>query len=242
MSDVDFFIQTLKDKGVLVSENTKILDFGCGNGDRVQKMRDLGLQAFGCDLKFKTGENVENLEKDQIIRKIDLDPYRLPFEDAEFDIIISNAVLEHVQNKEEALNELDRILKLGGVGMHYFPSKYGFIETHVFVPFASVIRWYPYLYFWALMEIRKPNQKSMSAHEVVRSNQAYLENSTSYSSASEMKALFSRYSSRVEFVEKTAFLHHQSKILRRIARYILPIPLMPTLFRIFRAVVVITIK
>ena len=242
MADIAFFVETLKRKNIDFNPSVKVLDFGCGNGNRVQKMRDAGIDAYGCDVKFKSGEHADSLEGAGAIRLLQYSPYQLPFEDQEFDCIISNAVLEHVHNKDETFAELDRILKPGGVQMHYFPSKYGVIETHIFVPFASIIQHYYYLYFWAFLGVRKPNQKGMSAEQVVKDNQTYLKQSTCYHSATEIKQYLLRFSSSVEFIEKDAFLYHHSRVMRWVARYVFRLPFMPDLFRVFRAVVVLSTK
>ena len=41
--------------------------------------------------------------------------YELPFEDATFDVVYANAVLQHVRHPERALGEMRRVLRPGGV-------------------------------------------------------------------------------------------------------------------------------
>ena len=45
------------------NKNTKILDFGCGSGDLVQELLDLGYDAYGTDIRFKDGKSRKNLIK-----------------------------------------------------------------------------------------------------------------------------------------------------------------------------------
>ncbi len=52
----------------------------------------------------------------------------LPFDDASFDVVISNAVFEHLPDVPAALAQVARVLKPGGVchiGIHLFPSLSG---------------------------------------------------------------------------------------------------------------------
>ena len=39
-----------------LNQNSTILDFGCGNGELVYKLRECGFPAFGCDFEFKLGD------------------------------------------------------------------------------------------------------------------------------------------------------------------------------------------
>ncbi len=49
---------------------------------------------------------------------------RLPFEDAEVDVLTSSSVLEHLPDVEAFLDEAARVLKPGGVMVHIFPGRY----------------------------------------------------------------------------------------------------------------------
>lgn len=51
--------------------------------------------------------------------------YEMDFADAEFDYVYSNAVFEHIDNPEEAVKEVHRVMKPGGVAsivIHLYPS------------------------------------------------------------------------------------------------------------------------
>src|SRR5262249_48932967 len=56
--------------------------------------------------------------------KIELSPYRLPFDADSFDIVLSTSVLEHANNPGEYLPEIHRVLKPGGTAMHLLPGKW----------------------------------------------------------------------------------------------------------------------
>ena len=70
----------------------------------------------------------------------------LPFDDATFDVVVSNHVVEHVGDRSAQQNHLDeiaRVLRPGGVGYLATPSRWAFREPHFKVPFLS---WLPRRY------------------------------------------------------------------------------------------------
>jgi len=42
------------------------------------------------------------------------DAHELPFKDGEFDVVLANEVLEHLQNPQKAIDEMYRVLRKGG--------------------------------------------------------------------------------------------------------------------------------
>jgi len=57
-----------------------------------------------------------------------MDASQTAFADAEYDLVVSNAVFEHIRNVDEVLVEMKRIMKTGGiayVAIHLFPSLSG---------------------------------------------------------------------------------------------------------------------
>jgi SAM-dependent methyltransferase len=179
---------TLTDSGHPVPARGRVLDFGCGNGDLVHLFGGLGYDAFGCDMQFKEGPHVAELTASDHLRLIRETPYSLPFPDAYFDAVFSAQVLEHVQDYAPTLAEVHRVLRPGGVALHQFPSRFRPIETHVFVPFGSCIQNYAWLRLWALLGIRKPSQRGMSASETATENFVYLRDRTNYLRRSEIDA------------------------------------------------------
>jgi SAM-dependent methyltransferase len=75
-----------------------VLDCGCGNGLSVELLADRGFQAFGIDTWVVR-------EQQWLERKagayVVADGTRLPFVDAQFDIVLSSGVLEHIGVHEE---------------------------------------------------------------------------------------------------------------------------------------------
>ena len=183
----------------------KILDFGCGQGELVRRLLERNYNAYGCDRDaYWSGE----LEVDeQRLEVIDAEPYRLPFSDDSFDVVVSTSVFEHAQNKEECFREIHRVLRPGGYSIHLLPSKWYLPrEPHIFVPLANYFwpkcpRWW--LALWARLGVRNSFQHEMTWREVLESNARYCESGISYWSNRRYRDLslriFGDYSSPMRF-------------------------------------------
>lgn len=180
----------------------KVLDFGCGTGSFVRRLRSLGYDAHGCDIgvdwqdpdsDWSRGLPAEAWESSAHLHAIDATPYRLPFPDHTFDAVVSITVMEHVQNKAEAFAEIARVLKPEGQAIHLFPSKWYLLgEPHMHVPLVSwfwpkVPRWW--LALWAMAGIRNEFQKGMTWRQVVAMNADYCSLGLAYFSRSQYERL-----------------------------------------------------
>lgn len=121
------------------SHKSRILDFGCGQGNMVNYLNSLGFDASGCDIT-PAWEDLQDTTSDRF-SMISMNPYRLPYQDGSFDMVFSTSVFEHAQNTEEVFREIYRVLRNGGISMHYYPSKWYLpTEPHIHIPLAN--------YFW----------------------------------------------------------------------------------------------
>jgi len=204
----NLFRRMLSDLGTPLNPSMTLMDFGCGEGHLVQAALSQGLDAYGCDLydvKYSTDWNspaiTGELRKEGRVRAI-LDPYRLPFEDSCMDVVISDQVFEHVLDYPQAIAELHRIMRPGGVFLHSFPSRYRCIEGHIFVPMTSMFRARWWLWLWAALGIRNEFQVGLPVAEVVERNAQFLESGTLYLTPGRIKREFSRHFSSVEYVER----------------------------------------
>lgn len=231
-------IRMIKDLGYNIIKESVILDLGCGKGQSVREMRKLGYQAFGCDMNLDRQADRETMREDKILRIINMKPYRLPFESDSVDFVFSHTVLEHVQNYDETLAEIKRVLGKNGVGLHTFPSKYRLVEAHTNVPFASVLKSYMWIYFWAIMGVRNERQVGMPAREVADRNYAFLRDRTNYLTKKQLKRQFRLYFSEVTFCEsvflKCSNRGHVFYSLSRIFAFI------PSVYSTLRARVLLT--
>jgi len=192
-----------------------VLDFGCGSGGLVRAALARGIDCYGCDIDFShkwtTEAELIDLLQTRRVRQIPGakenvspeagEPYRLPFDDGMFDVVISDQVLEHVRNYPDVIREFARVLKPGGLMLHMFPSRYRLAEPHQFVPLASFFRPYWWLKLWALLGVRNKFQKDVPARDVAQYNRRWLAEHTNYLTVAELRRLFAPAFS-LEFVEK----------------------------------------
>jgi SAM-dependent methyltransferase len=195
---VTFFSAVAADLGRPIGTHSTVLDFGCGRGDAVDAWREAGHEASGCDIALeRSGESLCLIER----------PYRLPFGDATFDLVVSNMVLEHVQDHDAAFREIRRVLRPGGISLHLFPSRWTPIEPHLRVPLATILQKRWWLAVWARLGIRNQFQAGLTWAEVVEFNEKYLRTRTLYLTRKELLAAGHHWFDDVKFVEALALKH-----------------------------------
>jgi len=226
---VPWYTNLLKKVNYSITKECQFLDFGCGDGECVRQFRVSGFNAFGCDIEFpdKSKNDLESYFESGIIRKIEYSsdptdtiekylitrkltpneeiPYRLPFDDNVFDVIVSGQVFEHVMNYRAVLSELRRITKPDGINVHIFPGRWTVREPHTYVPFASAFRPYWWMQLWALVGIRNEFQIGKSARETALRNYWYLKKHTNYLSRKQILQHVSEYFEEYRFAEEAYF-------------------------------------
>jgi SAM-dependent methyltransferase len=103
----------------------RILDWGCGKGHCTYLLRNFGFNVVSCDIERSADDSAFGQETPIIaaenIEVIPLrDAVKLPFESESMDIVLSMGVLEHVNNDLESLQEINRILRPGGLFFDFF--------------------------------------------------------------------------------------------------------------------------
>ncbi|MDT0605396.1 class I SAM-dependent methyltransferase [Croceitalea rosinachiae] len=90
--------------------------------DKLKVLHFAPEQAF--HKRFRKQENLEYLTTDlnSPLADVKADICSLPFEDASFDVILCNHVLEHIEDDTKAMQELHRILKPNGWGIFQIPQ------------------------------------------------------------------------------------------------------------------------
>lgn len=133
--DIYLFDQLLKGT---YSNCHKILDAGCGGGRNLVYFLQNGFDVYGIDPNTNAITAIQQLAQ-SLAPNIPQGNFKvaaaedMPFDDAEFDLVLSSAVLHFAQSKahfEAMLNELWRVLKPGGYFFARLASDIG-IETLV---------------------------------------------------------------------------------------------------------------
>ena len=125
-------------KEELESSNPKVLDFGSGKGNFVHRGMGEGLDIYGAD-PYPNRDEYRRIANSNVALKDrvrEISGGKVDFPDSEFDIVISNMVFEHVENLDEALSEIKRVLKPGGKFLALFPTEDCWWEGHCKLYFA----------------------------------------------------------------------------------------------------------
>jgi SAM-dependent methyltransferase len=85
---------------------SRVLDAGCGRKTRLREYRDRIAELVGVDIDAAAG--AENRALDRFVAADLCAP--LPFEDASFDLVYANFVVEHLDDPTPALQEWRRVL------------------------------------------------------------------------------------------------------------------------------------
>ena len=91
----------------------KVLDVGCAYGFMLEKFPDT-FEKFGIDISDYAIAEAKKRLLNAILTVSNIEDV-LPFTEEFFDIVICNDVLEHLENPENALNNIQRVLKRGGI-------------------------------------------------------------------------------------------------------------------------------
>jgi SAM-dependent methyltransferase len=115
----------------------RVLDYGCGAGEVVAEGLRRGLDIEGAELFFAGGDTRAAAEATGLLgtRIHELSEGRVAAEDGRYDLVVSNQVLEHVEDLDAVLDELARVLAPGGRMLCLFPSREVWREGHCGVPF-----------------------------------------------------------------------------------------------------------
>jgi ubiquinone/menaquinone biosynthesis C-methylase UbiE len=113
----------------------RVLDVGLGNGYFIDKIRQLGYQAVGLDL---SEANIDKLRKrlDSSVELMIGNINRMPFPEASFDCVVVSEILEHLSDVDlhQALDEVRRCLKVGGVVIITVPANENLTASECFCP------------------------------------------------------------------------------------------------------------
>ena len=121
----------------LVSPESVVVDFGAGRGQlgelirnhpkmSIVDLRPIAKRVVGVDIDPIVMQN-ELIHEAHVIKNDNI----LPFAENSVDLIFSTWVLEHVDNPEEFMHEIGRVLKPGGWFCAISPNRWGYVGMAV---------------------------------------------------------------------------------------------------------------
>lgn len=209
-------------------EPIRILDAGCGDGELIAYLQenlpllkptkkfeiygydvcDSGVQCgcfFANTLNFLNSKfnGIKWSERLNLISEVE----SLPYQDGFFHIIISNQVLEHVNNHDLFFSQIKRTLCSEGFSVHLFPLKHYIYEGHLHLPFVhrilnydilfSYIRWLSRFGFGKFQKHKKDMKVNINTYTERHAD--YMIHFTNYVSYKEVLLLGKKHHLRSSF-------------------------------------------
>lgn len=114
--------------GARASEPLDVLDLACGSGHQTLAWAERGFRVAGIDfdrdLLLAGRERMHRAAGDRLSARWTCgDATRLPYEDASFDVVFNNSLLEHVPAWQQVLSETARVLRPGGIFVMYTTNR-----------------------------------------------------------------------------------------------------------------------
>ncbi|MGA2320243.1 MAG: class I SAM-dependent methyltransferase [Solirubrobacteraceae bacterium] len=123
-----------------LAEGREVLDAGCGTGYGTEILAGAGAQrVVGIDRSHEALEDARSSFSGSAREFSLADLHQLPFEDSTFDLAVCFEVIEHVEDQQQAITELRRVLRPGGLLAISSPNRDVYPpgnphHTHEFVP------------------------------------------------------------------------------------------------------------
>ncbi len=121
---------------VPLDSGAKVLELGCGDGFQLSLLRRRFERVFAIDANRRPG-----VAAGFTFAVAEA----LPFPDGYFDLVVSNCVLEHLNDRKRGIEEALRVLRPGGYMAHIVPSRYwkaaGLLLNPVGYPFRILEKW-----------------------------------------------------------------------------------------------------
>jgi SAM-dependent methyltransferase len=106
----------------------RVLDDGCGIGSYVGRLSELAREVYGLDFELeRVQEGARRLGQTDLLCGVG---EHLPFRDCAFDMVLSNEVIEHVDDDREAVREMVRVTRPGGRVLIFCPNRWYPVEQH----------------------------------------------------------------------------------------------------------------
>jgi ubiquinone/menaquinone biosynthesis C-methylase UbiE len=130
-------------------EYSSILDIGCRWGRDIENIiaLNVGVNIVGIDISFDAEYAHERLSNTNKATLLQAQGEALPFRNGAFDIVISSEVVEHIDDTNKFIKEVNRILKKHGTFIVSTPSRFNYVTlAGKIIPnrFKKLLRKYVY--------------------------------------------------------------------------------------------------
>lgn len=118
------------------ARNTRILQWAAGRG----------ATAFGIDLSGPIARDARRNFASGQLKAVVSDVRAIPFADASFDAVYSMGTVEHFDETEQAVREIHRVLKPGGLAVIGVPNRHDPFLRPALAAVMQAFNWYGYGY------------------------------------------------------------------------------------------------
>jgi len=130
-----------------ISSKTKVIDLGVSNYDNAEStnffMKNYPFPKKIVCTGIHSKKSFKKTYKQFTYEKIEKNK-KLPFKDKNFDVLFSNAVLEHVGSSDQQEKFIQESIRIANKIFIVFPNRLFPIEHHTFLPF---LHWFPKIIF-----------------------------------------------------------------------------------------------
>lgn len=116
-------------------KNKQILDMGCGTGVNTYDFYKKSKKTVGIDISPWAIKRAKNNFKKVTFYVRDSEKTKFP--DNYFDIVVNTGLIQYIKNPELTVNEMYRILKLGGIAIVDVPWKYSIYNSKLIRKYIS---------------------------------------------------------------------------------------------------------
>jgi len=138
----DLFMETMRPTADTTVLDVGVDDFGFGETDHCRTLNFFEEVYPWQEQVTALGQHEGRTfaERYPAARYVQGDALNLPFEDASFDVVFSNAVIEHVGRREAQRRFVDEILRVAARAFVATPNRWFPIEVHTRMP---LVHWLP---------------------------------------------------------------------------------------------------
>jgi len=152
------YIEKIKKYMLGKSRKKVLIDIASGSGYVAIEMAKFGLNVIAIDLTPEAINNLNKYKKQFSLHSLTIKKCfaeKIPLPDKSVDFIVANAILEHIPNEKEAINEWKRILKPHGKMLITVPLKLRYVW-----PFLWLVN---YLHDKRIGHLRRYDLQSLQA-------------------------------------------------------------------------------